>query len=121
MRVRIFCSLVCLMLTVSLLAGEAATKHSADQVPAETAPVMSDPDVPRVSLNQTRPLRVGTNDIFEPTPVDPDDPYGYTGSCLKKHKCSGGSICATGNCNADETGNGCAWCTGFKCKSCRAS
>lgn len=74
---------------------------------------------PAVAKNQTRPLRFQTEEIQEL------DPYGGTGtssgSCVKKHYCSGGSICATGECKPDETKSGCTYCTGYKCKSMRCA
>ena len=70
---------------------------------------------PTVAKNQTRPQRFQTESPEPEIPLPPDG-GGNSASCVKKHKCSGGSICATGDCNADETANGCGYCTGFKCK-----
>lgn len=86
--------------------------------PADLVPVSApadEADQPRVSTNQQRPGTVQADLIYSPTPIDPDAGTGAQ-TCLKKHKCSAGTWCATGECQFQETARGCAWCTASKCK-----
>lgn len=85
-------------------------------IEAKSATIDGDFDFPRKSTNQ---LRVSIL-CEECGPLDPDwgdgSGGGYSGTCVKNHKCSGGAICATGSCTPS-TGRGCAYCSaGEKCK-----
>ena len=73
-------------------------------------------DFPRKSANQLRVSTLGSD------PLEPDWGVGDegSGSCVKKHKCSGSIIsCATGTCTPDYSlSGGCYYCSGpSKCKS----
>jgi len=73
---------------------------------------------PTVAKNQKRPIQGEAGG--EPWVNDWPDPEGGGGGvteCVKKHECSGGAICATGSCNANELKSGCKYCTGYKCKN----
>lgn len=89
---------------------------------AQTSPGTNDARAskafPTVAKNQTRPARIHSETDIDPDIlVPPDEPGTGATQCLRKHKCTGGAICASGSCTADETANGCKWCTGFKCKA----
>lgn len=113
---RVACAVIYLVVAVSVGAMEPASRRVAD--PAEPAPM------PRVSKNQKRPAVVKAacfDEVGNPIPCQ-DDTGSGTGdgsgsACVRKHKCTGGSVCATGNCEADATANGCSYCSATKCKS----
>ena len=79
-------------------------------------------DFPRVATNQRRPgdavqSLAGDDDLPVPEYIDPYDGTGAQPVCIVNHTCSGGALCATGECVRSSEGKACAYCTGYKCKN----
>jgi hypothetical protein len=109
------------LLLVSILfslAVEAKAPVPRNEVTADASRVIDgELQFPKVAKNQERPIAVTSNGE-----MDKDTDLGNGsggGTCVWNHKCTGGSICATGSCTAHE-GLGCVYCSdSTKCKACK--
>lgn len=112
---------LCLSVLVFLAGDLAAQQRGFIRATLDERMTRAD-DFPRVSLDQRRPgVEISACAPGTPCEPDPGDGSGGSGSgtCLQNFKCTGGAICATGLCVAEE-GKGCSWCAaGEKCNSCR--
>lgn len=113
MKYAVVALIVVALATPGLAADSGEGRMTSAMMASSDPGVRAEKAIPRVAKNQVRPS-------FETQEQDLDvegGGGGYTSACVKKSYCTGGSICATGNCSASETATGCAYCTGFKCKN----
>jgi len=104
----------------SMAAADAnETRSTRDRETGGSVAAQPSKSFPTVAKNQRRPI--GTEAIGDPWENDWPDPEGGGGVavCVKKHYCTGGTICATGTCEPDETKSGCKSCASTKCKNVR--
>jgi hypothetical protein len=107
-KIRVSLFFLCVFVTVSLFAGEAATKEAAGQPLLDAA---SDA-FPTVAVNQVRPNRLAAHDVQH---LDPGDGSYSFGACNCKRKCAANGV----QCSfTGDTMNACKIKTDNHCEDC---